>query len=290
MAQKFDVYQHVTDQILAEMEAGTPPWRKPWTGEAAGVALPERWNGESYNGINVLILWVAAARNGFVSPRWMTYRQAQELGAQVRKGAKASTSVKFGTIEREDEAGEAREIPYARAFRVFNVTQIEGLPEEYYRTPEPARDMGTQVDPRLEAWVAATGADVRTTPEPRAYYSLREDFVHMPPVRTFHDATGYYGTLLHELSHWTGHAARLNRFKRFEGRTTYAAEELVAEIAACMLAVRLGVTPQFDQSAAYVKGWMGAMQADKRVIFRAAAEAQRAADYLMGPIGAQRAA
>lgn len=290
MAQKFDVYQEVTDQILAEMEAGTPPWRKPWTGDVSGVSLPERWNGEGYNGINVLLLWVAASRNNFVSSRWMTYRQAQELGGNVRRGEKSSTSIKFGTIEREDDAGDTQAIPYARAFRVFNADQIEGLAEEFYRKVEPARDLGTETDPEMDAWVSSIGADVRTSDEPRAYYQIKEDFVHMPPVKTFHNAAGYYGTLLHELSHWTGHAGRLDRFQKFEGKSEYAAEELVAEISACMLAVRLGVEPQFDQSAAYVEGWIEAMRADKRAIFRAAADSQRATDFLMSRAAAKLAA
>ena len=130
---KFDVYSHVTEQIIAQIEAGTPPWRKPWTGGAAGAALPMRWNGEAYRGINILMLWAMAAAKGYSSERWMTFKQAQELGGHVRKGEKSSTVVKFGTVEREDENGEERQIPYARAYRVFNADQIEGLADEVLR-------------------------------------------------------------------------------------------------------------------------------------------------------------
>ena len=116
MAPKFDVYAHVTETIIAEIEAGTPPWRKPWTGSASGIALPTRHNGEEYRGINILMLWVMAAKHGYVSSRWMTYKQAQELGGQVRKGETSSTVVKYGTFTRESELGIEEELPYARAY------------------------------------------------------------------------------------------------------------------------------------------------------------------------------
>ena len=121
MAPKFDVYAHVTETIIAEIEAGTPPWRKPWTGSASGIALPTRHNGEEYRGINILMLWIMAAKHGYVSSRWMTYKQAQELGGQVRKGETSSTVVKYGTFTRENELGIEKELPYARAYRVCSM-------------------------------------------------------------------------------------------------------------------------------------------------------------------------
>lgn len=278
---KFDVYQHVTDAIISEIEAGTPPWRKPWTGERGGLAFPLRHNGEEYRGINVLMLWIAAAKNGYVSARWMTYKQAQELGGQVRKGEKSATVVKYGTFDREDpETGEEKAIPYAKAYRVFNADQIEGLPGEYYHQPEPARDLGTVADPELDAFFLRSGAEIETTAEPRAYYDLRRDCIHMPPISTFHEAAGYYATLAHELTHWTGAEKRLDRLGRFADRKAYAFEELVAEIGACMMAVKIGIAPAFDQSAAYVESWLRALKEDNRVIFRAASEAQKAVDYI----------
>ena len=277
---KFDVYDHVTNEIIAQIEAGTPPWRKPWTGGAAGACLPRRFNGDEYRGINVLMLWATAATQGYSSARWMTYRQAGELGGQVRKGEKSACVVKFGTVEREDDNGEERRVPYCRAYRVFNADQIDGLPEEFYTRPDPARDLGTEADPTLDAFFARTGAMIESTREPRAFYDRRRDVIHMPPIATFHAAQGYYGTLAHELTHWTGGDKRLERFKRFNDRTAYAFEELVAEIGACMLGVRIGVEPKFDQSAAYVEGWLKALKDDKRAIFRAASEAQKAVDYI----------
>ena len=285
MAPKFDVYTHVTDTIIAEIEAGTPPWRKPWTGSTSGITFPTRHNGEDYRGINVLMLWVMAAKQGYLSSRWMTYKQAQELGAQVRTGEKSATVVKYGTFKRENEAGQEEEIPYARAYRVFNADQIEGLSEEYYIQPEPARDLGTETDPELEAFFARTGAEIVTTEEPRAYYSPAKDHIHMPPVATFHSAKGYFATLAHESIHWTGSEKRLDRIKKFANREAYAFEELVAEIGACFLGAQIGIEPEFDQSAAYVESWLQALKEDKRAIFRAASEAQKAADYLLSAAG-----
>lgn len=283
MADKFDLCAHVTDSIIASIEAGTPAWRKPWTGEKGGAPFPLRSNGEPYSGINVLMLWLAADAKGYRAPRWFTYRQAQEAGGQVRKGEKSSTVVKYGTFEREDEAtGEERRLPYLKAYRVFNAEQIDGLPAEYYGTPaEEARDLGTEANPELDAFFAATGAEIRTTDEPQAYYMPSEDYIHMPPIATFHDAAGYYATLAHEATHWTGHKSRLDRFSRFTDRKAYAFEELIAEIGNCMVCARLGLTPDFEQSGAYIQGWLRALKDDKRLIFKAASEAQKATDLLV---------
>jgi len=267
MAPKFDVYAHVTDTIIAEIEAGTPPWRKPWTGSASDIAMPTRHNGEEYRGINILMLWVMAAKNSYVSSRWMTYKQAQELGGQVLKGQTSSTVVKYGTFTRENDLGVEEELPYARAYRVFNADQIEGLPEDYYIRPEAPRDLGTAKDPELEAFFSRTGAEILISDDPRAYYSPAKDHIHMPPVATFHDAAGYYGTMAHEVVHWTGSEKRLERIKKFANREAYAFEELVAEIGACFLGAQIGVAPEFGQSAAYVEGWLTALKEDKRAIF-----------------------
>ncbi|WP_140848558.1 ArdC family protein [Paracoccus sp. FO-3] len=287
MAVKFDLYQHVTDQIIASIEAGTPAWRKPWTGEAATMQMPRRANDETYRGINVLMLWLVAMEKGYRAAHWFTYRQAQEHGGQVRKGEKGAMVVKYGTFDREDaETGEERKIPYLKGYTVFNAEQIDGLPEKFHAAPaETARDLGTEADHRLDAFFSATGADIRTSDDPRAYYHPAQDFIHMPPIATFHDAGRYYATLAHEACHWTGHKSRLDRFSRFTDRKAYAFEELVAEIGNCMTCASLGLTPDFGQSGAYVEGWLRALADDKRLIFKAAAEAQKAAELLLKAAG-----
>lgn len=283
--ERFDIHQHVTDTIIAQIEAGTAPWRQPWTGGIGGACLPIRHNGEAYRGINILMLWATAAERGFTSERWMTFKQAQELGGNVMKGAKAAKSVFYGTFAKDDdsqpEGEDKRRIPYAKFNNVFNADQIENLPEAYYTRPDPARDLGTEADPALDAFFASTGADILISDEPCAYYRPATDSIHMPPIATFHDAAGYYGTLAHEICHWTGAEKRLDRLKKYTDRKGYAFEELVAEIGNCMLCVRLGLTPDFGQSAAYVESWLEAMKADKGMIFKAASEAQKAVDFIM---------
>jgi antirestriction protein ArdC len=282
--QKFSIQQEITDQIIAAIEAGCAPWRKPWTGGAGGAGLPQRHNGEPYRGINVLVLWSIAASKGYTSARWMTFKQAKDLGGAVRKGEKSSQVVYYTTTEIEDNAneGETKVIPFAKSYRVFNADQIDGLPEEFYTKPNPARDLGTERDPELDAFFAATGADIRHSNQPRAFYNIGGDFIHMPEANTFHDTNGYYATLAHELTHWTGADKRLDRFKRHSDRKAYAFEELVAEIGNCLICATLGMTPDFDQSGAYIEGWMKAMKEDNRAIFRAASEAQKALDFVQG--------
>lgn len=282
MAQ-FDLYQHVTDQIIASMEAGTPAWRKPWTGDKGAAHFPRRANGEQYRGINVLMLWMEASAKGYRSAYWFTYKQAQEAGGQVRKGEKSATVVKYGTVDRaEEETGKDRKIPYLKAYRVFNADQIEGLPEQYHGKPADApRDLGTEADPDLDAFFTATGAEIRTSDDPQAYYHPGDDYIHMPPIATFHSAAGYYATLAHEATHWTGHKSRLDRLSRFTERKAYAFEELIAEIGNCLVCASLGLVPDFDQSAAYLQSWLRALADDKRLIFKAASEAQKAADLLL---------
>ncbi|PWL33835.1 zincin-like metallopeptidase domain-containing protein [Marivita sp. XM-24bin2] len=284
MAQtQFDVYQEVTDTILTEIEKGTPPWRQPWSG-GAGASLPQKWNGEAYSGINVVLLWATAAARGYSSARWMTFRQAKELGGAVRKGEKSAMSIKYGVFERANpDTGVTEEVPFARAYRVFNADQIEGLPEAFYLQPDPVQTFDTETDDRLDTWLLSRGADIRITEEPSAYYHLKLDQILLPLPELFYTPSGYYATALHELLHWTGHHTRLGRFDEageMKGKRDYAFEELVAEIGACMAAVKLGLTPDFSQSAAYVEGWAKVLREDKKAIFRAAAAAQAAADFV----------
>ncbi len=150
-AEKFDVYTHITAQIFAQAEAGTPRRRKPWTGGGVSVSLPERFNGEAYRDINILIFSATAMAKDHRSARWMTFNQAKQLGGHVRKCERSATMLKHGTVERADENGEERQIPYAKAHRVFNSDQIEGLPAEFHILPDPPCDLGTVADPELEA-------------------------------------------------------------------------------------------------------------------------------------------
>ncbi len=284
-----DVYTRVTDQIIAELEKGVRPWLKPWNAEhAAGrITRPLRSSGEPYKGINVLMLWMSAQSQGFAAPVWMTFKQAKDLGAAVKKGAKGSLVVYANHVtktETGDDGEEAeRDIYFMKGYTVFNVEQVEGLPAHFYATAAP------QLDPvqRIEAadlFFANTGADIRHGGN-RAYYAGESDYVQMPPFEAFRDAESYCATLAHELTHWTKHPGRLDRDfgRKAFGDEGYAREELVAEIGSAFLACDLGLTPEpREDHASYLDHWLKVLKEDKRAIFQAAAYAQKAMDYLQG--------
>jgi len=286
---KQDIYQKVTDRIIADLEQGELTWLKPWSaGNMDGrIVRPRRHNGLPYSGINILMLWGAAMEAGFVSSYWMTFRQAKELGAHVRKGERGNQVVYASTItkteEQDDGSAEERTIPFMKAYTVFNVEQIDGLAEHYYVRPEPVIDPAQRIG-HAEAFFTATGADIRHGGN-RAYYSGGSDHVQMPVFECFRSPEAYYATLAHELTHWTKHPKRLDRDlgRKSWGDEGYAREELVAELGAAFLCADLELTPEPGQDhAAYIQSWLKVLKEDKRAIFSAAAHAQRAADFLNG--------
>jgi antirestriction protein ArdC len=189
---------------------------QPWSAEhAAGrITRPLRGNGIPYQGINVLVLWSEAITKGYSAPIWMTFRQALELNAHVRKGERGSTIVYASTLTRsgtDQENGEETEqaIPFLKSYTVFNVEQIEGLPAHFHAIAEPRLDPVQRIE-KAEAFFAATQADIRHGGN-RAYYNIGSDFVQMPPFEAFRDAESYYTVLAHECTHWTRHKSRLDR-------------------------------------------------------------------------------
>jgi len=284
-----DVYTRVTERVIADLENGIRTWMKPWSAEhtAGKISRPLRHNGTPYRGMNVLLLWGEAVAKGYAAPIWMTFKQALELDAHVRKGEHGSLVVYANSITKT-EAGEngqdvEREIPFMKGYTVFNVEQIEGLPAHYYAKPENPLPLSERIE-GADRFITATGATVYHGGN-SAYYAPSRDIVQMPPFEAFRDKESYYATALHELTHWTSHKSRLERSfdaKRF-GDHGYAREELVAELGAAFLCADLGITPEIrDDHAAYLGHWLKVLQEDKRAIFSAAAHAQRAADYLHG--------
>jgi antirestriction protein ArdC len=283
-----DVYDKITNQIVAELEKGVRPWHKPWNAEhAAGrITAPLRANGIPYQGINVLTLWSAAMEKGYAAPIWMTFKQALELKACVRKGEHGSLVVyadKIIRTETDTDTGEESEhaIPFMKGYTVFNVEQIDGLPEHYYAKPAPRGETMQRIA-HAEKFFAATGATVRHGGT-MAYYSVTHDYVQMPPFESFRDAESYYATLAHEATHSTRHPSRLDRDfgrKRF-GDEGYAVEELVAELGSAFLSADLDLTPEVrEDHASYIASWIKVLKSDRRAVFSAASHAQRAADYL----------
>jgi antirestriction protein ArdC len=283
-----DVYARVTAKVIADLERGVRPWMKPWSGgNAEGrIVLPRRHNGVAYRGINLLLLWGETIERGYSSSRWMTYRQALELGAHVRKGERGSLVVyadKFTKTEQDENGADVeKQIPFMKGYTVFNTQQIEGLSSEYYDAPAPLLPK-LQLIESAESFFAATGAVIRHGGT-KAFYAPSLDLVQLPVPEAFRDAESYAATKAHELTHWTAHASRLDRTlgKRF-GDEAYAAEELVAELGAAFLCSALGITPEVrEDHSAYLDHWLKVLKADKRAIFSAAAHAQRAADDLHG--------
>jgi antirestriction protein ArdC len=286
--EKQDIYTRITNQIVSHLEKGVRPWVRPWTAEhAAGrITRPLRHNGKPYSGINVLSLWASAMVQNFAAPVWMTFKQASELDAHIRKSEKGSLVVYADSITRketDEKTGDEldREIPFLKGYTVFNVEQIDGLPEVYYAKAAPALDPVARIE-HAERFFTSLGAAIRHGGN-RAFYSIAADAIQMPPFESFQDADSYYGTLAHEATHWTGSKARLDRDfggHRF-GSEGYAVEELVAELGAAFLCsdLELALEPREDH-ASYIATWLKVLAADNRAVFTAAAHAQRAAEFI----------
>ena len=277
---KFDVYGEVTNAILDELKKGTAPWRQPWNHTLR--MTPKKWNNEDYKGINILLLWITAANQGFTSPRWMTFNQAKTLGGNVRKGQKSAMSIKYGVFERTNKDDNSVEtIPFAKSYRVFNANQIDDLPDEFYDIQTYAQHEGNNA--RIDHWLNTRQAQFHIHKKSEAYYHPKTDIIHIPNSALFKVPEQYYTRVFHELVHWTGHSSRLARLDETGQVLTKAGdalEELIAELGACMMAARLGIQPEFDQSAAYMQSWIDELNGDKRAIFRAAAAAQAAVDMV----------
>ncbi len=266
--EKVSLYQEVTDTIIAELAQGRVPWVQPWGGAKAGLGLPKNAaTGRRYSGVNILILWGAVIARGFAPQQWLTFRQALDLGGNVRTGERGTTVCYADRFIPQEEVERARQeccepeaVPFLKRFTVFNVAQCDGLPDHVF--------------------AGATRADFRIGGE-RAFYVPAADFIQVPPQPAFFAQINYYRTCFHELGHWTGHASRLARdLAGGFGSKSYAREELVAEMASAFVCAALGITPTV-RHADYLASWLAVLRADNRAIFRAASLATKAADFVL---------
>lgn len=290
---KAEVYQTVTNRIVAMLESGTKPWQKSWSAGAplvitGAMQRPLRANGEAYRGVNVLNLWVAAQMRGLQSRHWMTYKGAQELGAQVRKGARGEFAFYVGQATRaaENEGEDDTTFSFLKCYHVFNADEIDGLPPRFAPVAAPVDAPAAPACPHarnavVDAFFADAGVKLSHGGN-RAYYMPSMDAVRMPELGQFNSAESYYATLAHEAVHWTGHESRCARpfGKRF-GDDAYAVEELVAELGAAFLCADLSISdaPREDH-ASYLASWLKVLKADSKAIFTAASAADRAASFL----------
>ena len=301
MSKQQGYYPRFADDIIARIKDGTAPWQKPWQ-------PGERWmpqnlaSSRPYTAGNSLYLAVAAEERGFADHRWATYRQIKALGGHVRKGEHGEQVVFFARAKRlveRDQAGkpkldaqgnrsyrtEPMTRPVWRTFTVFNAEQTAGLALDKASSNRPAWHPHRVAEAVLEA----SGVPIRHKPGDRAFYNLKRDEIVLPQRAQFPSADHYYQTALHELGHSTGHPDRMKRETLIEGIKTgfgspaYAREELRAEIGAMMTGDRLGTGHDPARGAAYVEGWVQALEEDPHEIHRAAADAQRISNYVIEP-------
>jgi antirestriction protein ArdC len=303
MAERFDLFQNITDRILAALDEGVVPWRKPWQGGEEGLPF-NPVTGTRYKGINVWTLTMAAMVKGYSDPRWVTFKGAKSLKGSVRKGEKSEIVVfwkpiQFKSTDKETGEEKVRGSVILRYFRVFNVEQCEGLQLDAIEKPEAASHT-----PIEEAQAILDGyTDDLSAFEhggDRAFYAPLEDRVQLPKPECFESPEAYYSVAFHELAHSTGHGTRLDREGvarggRGFGSHTYSREELVAEFGASYLCGMAGIdrSERIDQSAAYIASWKQVLNDDPRALVVAAGHAEKAARWVLGERGenaAQKAA
>jgi antirestriction protein ArdC len=285
-ADRNSLYQEITDKIIADFEQGRAPWVQPWRTIGAPLALSRNaGTGRPYTGVNILILWCAAAERGFTTQQWLTFRQALKLGAHVRKGERGTTVVyadRFIPYRQRTRAAETGDepgaIPFLKRFTVFNADQCENLPADI--APPPAPIAENLILPQAEALIRATGADIRIGGN-RAFYVPSEDFIQVPPPSAFFEPIDFHRTLCHELGHWSGAPHRLARdLSGAFGSPAVAREELCAELTAAFVCAALSIVPTV-RHADYLASWLDVLREDNRAIIRAASAASKAADYLL---------
>lgn len=275
-----DVYEIITEKITAKLKAGIIPWQKPWNVAETGLSPYNLVSKSPYHGMNVLL----TGMSGYSCAAWVSYKQAQELGGNVRKGEHGTPVVYWNFVDKTDDAGEVvKRTPFLRYFTVFNLEQCEGI--ELPAAPAPRKLNPIEAAEKLVD-------DFKGKPPVRfggnrACYWPVIDQIDLPPAGSFKRNAGYYSTLFHELVHSTGHKSRLARPEIVQpytyGTDPYAKEELVAEIGASFLCGLAGISElTIDNSAAYIGGWLHQLEKEPRMIVLAAGKAQKAVDFILG--------
>lgn len=287
---KSDLYAEVSARIVAELEAGAAPWIKPWSATPGANTPCNAVTNRPYSGCNVILLWMAQTA-GCRAPRYLTFKQALELGGHVRKGEhgfKVYFVKQLEIRENADDRAPTRLVPMMREYTVFNVDQCDGLPETVMAgKPMRVRNPNAR-DELADEFLGSTGADMREG-HGEAFYVPSRDFISMPAFAAFKGADNFYNVAFHELTHWTAHMSRLDRdLKNRFGSKNYAAEELIAELGAAFLCAEFGFDGDL-RHAGYIGHWIELLKADKRALFTACSQASKAADYLRGLALAERA-
>jgi antirestriction protein ArdC len=292
-SEKLNIYQTVTDRIIANLEKGVIPWEKPWKSpKFAGGVFPRNFrSGKPYRGINIMLLW----NTEYSSPFWLTFRQAQELGGTVKKCERSERIVFYKQISgqeeteqpREEEVSASKRLPFMlTSYSVFNLEQCDGLNVPMIEELAPTEaELDVTCEAMVNAWAGRPTICTEIRSESRAYYRPSTDSVHLPARFRFVDSSHYLKTLFHELIHSTGHESRLARtFGERFGDELYSKEELIAETGAAFLAAIAGIETEHTErnTTAYLQHWINVLKQDNRLIVQAAASAQRAIDMITG--------
>ncbi len=287
MSKSKDIYQDITDRIITCLEKGVVPWKVPLRIKGSNQWPSNRLTGEPYHGVNVFMLAVTGWMGGYTSNRWLTYRQAKELGGHVCKGEKSTPIVFWKQCTKEDkDTGKDKQVPVLRRYCVFNLDQTEGIEKPIEEQYEPLDFQPVEAAEKIVR--GYLGRPSITHRGLQACYKPRLDEIDMPPPEVFTTKEAYYATLFHELAHSTGHSKRLDRgldtnLKPF-GHPDYSREELIAEMASAFLCGHAGIEPAtVENSAAYLQSWIKKLKGDKRLIIQAAGKAKKAAQWMLEP-------
>lgn len=304
-----EIYQQVTNKIITLLEkVEKSDYQTPWISLGTdGLPARNATSKKFYRGVNQFLLSMTSEEKAYEKNTWLTYKQAKALDANVKKGSKSEKIYFFKPLYVDKDGKKYKEetvkqmtagtyaalqiqkIPMLKGYSVFNVSQIEGLPDEMYYVPENKVELTEFVkNEKAEQLIHSTDAKIEIKKSNRAFYSPTTDSITLPLREQFSETEGFYDTALHELGHWTGHSSRLDRLKRAKfGSPNYAKEELVAELTSAYLCAMLGFTKNITSNTAYLKGWLSVLKEDSKAIFRASSQAQKAADYIMAFGGLQ---
>ena len=278
---KRDLYQEVTDRILAQLKAGTLPWIKPWRATPGRNYPYNAATNRPSSGCNVLLLFIAKEQAGWVNPAYVTFKQAKELGGTVRAGEHGTKVYFMKQLVRDENTDEEKRFMMLREYTVFNIAQCDGLPERITDPVKRAPINQDQRDPLIDEFLADTKAVIHEGGAD-AYYAPGPDHICLPKFADFKGADQFYGTAFHELAHWTGHKSRLDRLQAMASRfgsQAYAAEELVAELASSFLAAEWSIDGE-SRNASYIANWITLLTNDPRAIFTASSKASAAVGFL----------
>lgn len=277
---KKDIYQEITNRIILDFKKGTPVWEKPWKKGVVGVPI-NTFSKTFYSGINTLTLWMKQAEEGFETSQWLSFLQAKNLGGSIKKGETAAQIMSYKKLEVTDEkTEEIKTIHIHKKHFVFNISQTKGLDHLINRSSSEDEPV-FQDEKKAEELIKASKAQINFAPIDRACYFPGKDKILMPKREQFKTKEGFYSTLFHELSHWTGHKSRLNRKKgNKKGSKAYAFEELIAEISASFICCHLGFKYS-TQHSTYIKHYLEVLKKDKQAIFKAASKAQKATEFIL---------